>query len=151
MSSGYHIAQINIARLIEEIDSPRMATFFARIDEINALAERTPGFVWRLKGDDGNAMAIRVFDDNMLVINMSVWESIDALYNYTYFSDHAEVYRRRAEWFPKLGAQHLAMWWVEAGHIPTPAEAKERLAHIEAHGPTPTAFTFKQRFDPPNS
>jgi hypothetical protein len=144
--AAYHIAQVNIARMLAPIDEPIMADFVARLDEINTVAESTPGFVWRLKDDNDNATAIRVFDDDMLIINMSVWESIDALYQYTYYSDHAQVYRRRTDWFSKMTTPHMVMWYVPAGHQPTPQEAKDKLAYMEQYGPTPLAFTFKQQF-----
>jgi len=142
----YHIAQVNIAEMLAPIDSETMAGFVARLDEINALAEGTPGFVWRLKGDDNNATALRVFDNHAIIINMSVWESIEALYQFTYYSDHVAVYRQRAQWFTKPVNHIMALWWVPAGHIPTPQEAKEKIAYLNAHGATPLAFTFKQRF-----
>lgn len=142
----YHLAQVNIARMRGAIDSPIMADFVAQLDAINAVADTTPGFVWRLQGADGNATALRVFDDPMLIINMSVWESIEALFEYTYRSDHIDVYRRRGEWFERMDTPHMALWWLPAGHIPTPQEAKDRLALLERDGATPLAFTFKRRF-----
>ncbi len=142
----YHLAQVNIARMRGAIDSPIMADFVAQLDAINAVADTTPGFVWRLQGADGNATALRVFDDPMLIINMSVWESIEALFEYTYRSDHIDVYRRRGEWFERMDTPHMALWWLPAGHIPTPQEAKDRLALLERNGATPLAFTFKRRF-----
>src|ERR1044071_462990 len=98
----HHIAQINIAQAKDSMDSEAMAGFVARLDEINALAEGTPGFVWRLKTEDGNATSLRPYEDEFIIVNMSVWETIDALYQYAYYSDHAEVYRRRREWFNVL-------------------------------------------------
>ena len=144
--SIYHIAQVNIAEMRAPLDSETMTGFVARLDEINALAERTPGFVWRLKGDANNATALRIFDNHSIIINMSVWDSIDALYQYTYYSDHAQVYRQRGEWFRRLQNHMLALWWVPAGHTPTPQEAKDKLAYLNAHGATPLAFNFKQRY-----
>lgn len=144
--SRYHLAQVNIARMRGAIDSPVMADFVAQLDAINAIADTTPGFVWRLQGAEGNATALRVFDDPMLIINMSVWESIEALFEYTYRSDHIDVYRRRGEWFERMATPHMALWWIPAGHIPTPQEAKDRLALLERVGTSPLAFTFKQRF-----
>jgi hypothetical protein len=142
----YHLAQVNIARMRGPIDSLIMAEFVAQLDAINAVAEAAPGFVWRLKSDEGNATAIRVFDDPMLIINMSVWESLEALFEYTYRSDHIDVYRRRGEWFERMETPHMALWWIPAGHIPTPEEAKDKLALLEREGATPLAFTFKKRF-----
>lgn len=142
----YHLAQVNIAPMRGAIDSPIMAEFVAQLDDINAVADHTPGFVWRLQGADGNATALRVFDNPMLIINMSVWESIEALFEYTYRSDHIDVYRRRGEWFERMDTPHMALWWIPAGHIPSPQEAKDKLALLERDGATPFAFTFKHRF-----
>ena len=147
-SAGFQLAQINIARSVAPTDAPAMAEFMAALDPINALAESSPGFVWRLRDDSGNATSIHVFDDDLIIINMSVWESIDALFQFVYSSSHVEYFRRRREWFERFPTSYLALWWVPAGHIPTIDEAKERLEHLDAHGPTPLAFTFKQRFDP---
>lgn len=145
------IAQINIARMLAPIDDPVMAHFVARLDEINGLGEHSPGFIWLLKGagNEAPSLSLRVFDDQYVIVNMSVWESIDALHQFTYYSAHAEVYRQRNDWFSKLEQAGVALWWVDRDHIPTPQEGKERLEHLRQHGPTPTAFTFKQRFPPP--
>lgn len=144
----YHLAEINIARMLAPIDSPVMAGFVARLDEINALAESAPGFVWRLVGDGNDATSLRPFDDDMLIVNMSVWESIEALHQFTYSSTHVEVFRQRKAWFEKMTDAYMVLWWIPAGHIPTVQEAKERLVHINTHGATPYAFTFKQQFAP---
>jgi uncharacterized protein DUF3291 len=142
----YHIAQVNIARMIASLDSPVMKDFVDNLDRINAVADSASGFVWRLKGDGNDATSLRPYDDDRIIVNMSVWESIDALFKYAYYSDHTDIFRRRAEWFIKMTTPAVALWWVEEGHIPTVAEAQEKLALIEQHGPTPQAFTFKQRF-----
>ncbi|MBZ0281773.1 MAG: DUF3291 domain-containing protein [Anaerolineae bacterium] len=143
---NYHIAQINIARMVAPIDSDVMADFVNNLDQINALAETTTGFVWRLKGDGNDATSLRPYEDERIIVNMSVWETIEALHQYAYYSAHVEFFRRRTEWFSKLGTPILALWWIPQGHIPTVAEAQEKLAILEQHGPTPLAFTFKQRF-----
>jgi len=149
MSNGYHIAQINIGRIKGPLDGPVMAGFMARLDEINALADAAPGFVWRLQTNEGNATYFRPFpEDDMLLLNMSVWKSIESLRHYVYKTMHAEVLRQREKWFEKLDRVYMALWWVPVGHIPGIDEAKKRLAHLEAHGPTQFAFTFKQTFDP---
>jgi hypothetical protein len=142
----FHLAQVNIGRVRGPMDSEIMYGFASRLAEINALADNAPGFVWRLQSDSGDATSIHVYDDEMLLINMSVWENVEALFEYTYRSDHVQLLRGRAEWFERLESHHMAMWWIPAGHIPTPQEAKARLEHLDAHGPTPYAFTFKQRF-----
>lgn len=145
---SYQLAQINIARMLAPLDDPIMAEFVARLPDINALAEGAPGFVWRLTTPAGDATAIRAFDDDYIIVNMSVWESIETLHQYTYYSQHVEVYRKRQDWFSKLGAHAFALWWIPAGHIPTPEEGRDKLNHMWLHGPTPQAFTFKQRFTP---
>lgn len=142
----YHLAQLNIATLRAPLTDPLLADFVARLDEINALAEDTPGFVWRLKGEGNDATSLRPFDDERIIVNMSVWESIEALHRYAYYSAHAEVYRRRRDWFEQMSQPTLVMWWIAAGHIPDLDEARQRLEHLQAHGPTPYAFTFKQQF-----
>ena len=145
--TAYHLAQINIATMLAPIDSPTIAGFVALLDEINTLGENSPGFVWLLKSEDGQgATSIRPYDDERIIVNMTVWESIKALYEFAYYSKHVEPYRRRADWFEKMDKPILALWWIPAGHIPNTDEAKERLTHLEQHGPTPYAFTFKQRF-----
>jgi hypothetical protein len=145
------LAQVNIARLREPLDSARLADFVAALEPINALADRAPGFVWRLQTEDGDATAVRAFDDDMLLINMSVWTSVEALADYVYRWDHAAVMRRRREWFHHMSEAFAALWWVPDGHRPTPHEARTRLAHLNDHGPTPHAFTFRTPFSPPAS
>ena len=143
--SDRHVAQVNIALPREPLDSPALAEFVANLEPVNALADTAPGFVWRLQDDSGDATSIKAFDDERLIINMSVWESIAALWAFVYDGGHLDVMRRRREWMTKLAETHMALWWVPAGHIPTIGEAEERLDHLRAHGPTEHAFTFKQR------
>jgi len=138
-----HIAQVNIARMKEPLESPAMASFVARLDEINALADSSPGFVWRLQTPEGNATYLRPYEDERILFNLSVWESVDALKDYVYRTAHAELLRDRRSWFDQFAGAAVALWWVPAGHIPDVNEAKERLAHLEEHGPSPFAFTFK--------
>jgi hypothetical protein len=142
----YHLAQVNIALMHAPLTDPIMADFVANLGIINAAADRAPGFVWRLQTAEGDATALRVFDNDYLLINMSVWKSVEALFDYTYKSDHASVFRRRKEWFERMDAPTIALWWMPAGHLPTPDEAKLKLEHLQQHGATPLAFTFKQRF-----
>jgi Domain of unknown function (DUF3291) len=146
---GYHVAQVNIALPKAPTDSPLLEDFMAALDPINALADASPGFVWRLQTEDGNATAIRPFPDGRLMINMSVWASIDELASFVYRSGHVAVMRRRREWFEHMRL-YMALWWVRVGHVPTAAEARERLDHLVAHGPTPFAVTFKRRFPAPD-
>lgn len=144
--SNYHLAQINIGKVLYPVDDPRMAGFTDNLDKINALAEATEGFVWRLKTDEGNATSIHAFDDPMLLLNMSVWEDIEALYRYAYKSEHGEFFARRREWFTKIELPTPVLWWIPAGHIPTVEEAKERIYYLAANGANPYAFNFKERY-----
>jgi hypothetical protein len=150
----YHLAQANVAYAIAPADDPRLADYMARLDEINQLADRSPGFVWRYLTDSRDPSQ-REFADPLVLFNMSVWESIETLHAYTYRTAHAEVYAARRRWFVDekavVGGHALAMWWIRRGELPTVADAKERLAAITAHGPTKRAFTFKQRFPPPTA
>jgi len=144
----YHIAQVNIGRIKGPLDGPVMAGFVARLDEINALADNCPGFVWRLQTSEGNATYLRPYADDRILLNMSVWETIDALKLYVYRTAHAELLRQRHQWFESFAGAYAALWWVPAGHIPGIDEAKKRLAYLDAHGPTQFAFTFKVAFQP---
>jgi Domain of unknown function (DUF3291) len=148
----FHLAQVNVGRFRAPIDHPSMEGFRSQLDPINALADRTPGFVWRLQTEDGNATAIRPFDgDDRMAINMSVWESLEALQHYVYRSAHVGPLRDRSRWFEPIEGPILALWWVPAGHIPTVAEALERLQHLKEHGPSAHAFTFRAPFPSPDS
>src|SRR3954451_20235384 len=140
-----HIAQVNIALARAPLDSPLLADFVALLDPINALADSSPGFVWRLQTEDGDATEIRAFNDDRIIVNMSVWKSIDDLADFVYRSAHLDVMRRRREWFERIRI-HIALWWVPVGDEPMVAEAEERVAHLQKHGPTPYAFTLKRRF-----
>jgi hypothetical protein len=148
-SPSFHVAQVNIARPKAPVDSPLLADFKANLDPVNAIADAAPGFVWRLQDESGNATAIRIFEDGLMV-NMSVWETVDALWDFVYASDHLAVMRRRREWFERMEL-FMCLWWVPAGHIPDVAEAEERLTHLREHGPTEHAFTFKKRFAAPDA
>ncbi|MFZ5792147.1 MAG: DUF3291 domain-containing protein [Pseudomonadota bacterium] len=149
MVGGWHLAQLNLAKALAPLDDPRLADFMAALDRVNALAEASPGFVWRLQAEDGNATSIRAYDDPRMIVNMSVWETAEALFEFTYRTAHAKVMGRRREWFEKLETPHLVLWWVPAGHRPGLAEAMARLAQLERDGPTPSAFTFKTCFSVP--
>lgn len=148
-SPRYHIAQLNIARAIAPMDSPVMAEFVALLDEINALADHSPGFVWRLQDGGGNATYIRPFADDRILVNLSVWESVEHLKEFVYKSAHGPVVRRRGEWFEKFDGAYQVLWWVKAGEIPTVEEAKRRLDHLRESGESSYAFTFKRIFAPP--
>lgn len=142
------LAQLNIGRILGPVDSPVMAEFVGNLDRINALAEGSPGFVWRLKdegsgaSDTGDATSIKLYDDELSIPNLSVWESVEALKHYVYKTDHVEFFKRRSEWFEKPSKAHFVMWWVKDDHRPTIDEALERLEHLQVHGPTDHAFTF---------
>jgi Domain of unknown function (DUF3291) len=144
----FHLAQLNIARMLAPIDSPLMADFVANLDGVNAIAESSNGFVWRLKDDSNNATSIRIFDDDFLIVNMSVWQSIDALFQFVYQSGHLDVFKRRSEWFEKMPEMHMVLWYIPKGHTPTVAEAVERLTFLRQQGETPYAFTFRKKFTP---
>ena len=150
--SKWQLAQANIGRFRAPIDDPIMAGFRNQLDPINALADATPGFVWRLQTEDGNATAVRPDDhDPLMAINMSVWESLESLQQYVYKSDHVGPLRDRKQWFQKIEGPILVLWWIPAGHIPTVAEAMAKLAHLKQHGPTRVAFTFRAPFPAPGT
>jgi hypothetical protein len=138
-----HIAELNIGRLLYPVDDPRLADFVNNLARVNEMAERMPGFVWRLKGEDpGNSLDVRPFADPTMAVNMSVWETVTDLENFVWKTVHQRFYNRKAEWFEKLQSHHLVMWFVEAGHIPTLVEAEERLRHLEANGNSDFAFDW---------
>ncbi|MCU7827011.1 DUF3291 domain-containing protein [Kitasatospora sp. DSM 101779] len=137
-----HLAQLNIATLLHPLDDPRTAPFVEMLDPVNAAADAAPGFVWRLVGDGAaDATGLRPAGEDVIV-NLSVWETQEALWDFTYRSGHLDVMRRRRDWFARHVKAHLVLWWVPAGHRPTAAEALERLADLQANGPSPRAFTF---------
>jgi hypothetical protein len=146
--SRYHIAQVNVGRVKAPVEHPSMAGFTTRLDELNALPDGSPGFVWRLQTPAGNATYFRPYDDDSILMNMSVWESIETLRHYVYQTVHAELLRHRHEWFDKFVGTYTALWWVPAGHRPGIDEARKRLAYLEKYGLTEFAFTFKTTFPP---
>jgi heme-degrading monooxygenase HmoA len=141
-----HLAELNVARLKEPIDSPATAAFVAALEPVNALADAAPGFVWRLQTDAGDATSIRAFDDDLVIVNLSVWESLESLRSFVFRSDHREVLRRRRDWFEPWDGPHLVLFWVEEGMHPTLAEALDRLAQLGARGPQPDAFSLRHPF-----
>ena len=147
----YSLAQLNVGQAVAPLEDVVMADFISWLDEINALAERSPGFLWRLQGASGNNTDLKVSDDPLFIVNLSVWSSIDALYDFTYRTDHKAVFKRRHEWFERLGRPTTVLWWQPAGTVPTAAEALERLDHLTSHGPTSKAFTFKEHYPPPDA
>lgn len=144
--ADYHIAQINVGRMVAPIESEEMSGFAERLDEINALADEAEGFVWRLQTEEGDATGIRVFDDDLIIVNMSVWESLEALHEYTYKTAHAQLIKGRKNWFQKMTVPHMAIWYIPAGYIPTAEEAQAKLDVLNEHGANPMAFTFAHSF-----
>lgn len=148
--SEYYLAQINIARMLAPIGDPVMAEFVAQLPPINALAEASPGFVWRLQSESGDATSIKVYDDEFIIVNLTAWETVEALRQYVYKSAHSGVMRDRRRWFEKFEGPYYALWWIPAGHLPGTEEGKERLDHLREHGDTPYAFSFKHVFPQPS-
>jgi hypothetical protein len=147
--AGFQLAQINIGRLVAPLDDPKIADFLAQLDEVNTLAEASPGFIWRLKSDSGNATDIVYSEDPFMIVNMSVWESVESLKEFTYGLRHLSVLRDRQKWFEKLALPHYCLWRVPSGHEPTVKEARERLEHYQKHGATAHSFWFSQCFPVP--
>ena len=148
--TDYHLAQINIARLLAPLDDPQLAEFVANLVPINALADGSPGFVWRFQTAAGDATSVRPYEDALIIVNFSVWTSVEALKSYVYQSAHAEIMRKRRQWFEKMADSYMALWWIPAGHTPTWPEAQARLAALRQQGETPYAFTFRRLFPPPD-
>jgi hypothetical protein len=151
MTERWHLAQYNLAKLREPLTHPLLADFVSEIDRVNHLGDTSPGFVWRHQTEEGNSTAVRPREDQSVIINFTVWESIEALFEFAFHSPHVEVYRKRRKWFEEVDWTYAVLWWIPAGHIPTVEEAEERLGDLEAHGPSPYAFTFKQRFPAPTA
>jgi hypothetical protein len=146
--SSFQLAQLNIAALREPLESPSMADFVANLERINALAEQSAGFVWRLKDDAGDATSLRPFGE-LMIVNMSVWTDVESLRRFAFESAHVEIFRRRREWFDRMSDAYAVLWWVRRGHRPTLDEASERLEYLRANGATAHAFTFADTFPPP--
>lgn len=148
---AYELAQLNIGIIKGPMNSPVMADFAANLERINALAERSPGFVWRLQSEEGDATGIRAFEDDNMLVNLSVWRDVESLNRYVYASAHVEVMRRRREWFTRMHDAFLVLFWVPRDHRPSVAEAVAKLEVLRARGPNPDAFTFRQAFPPPDA
>ena len=147
MTQAWHLAELNIGRFAAPLDSPQLKDFVDNLDRINALAEASPGFVWRLTGEGNNATDIRPFEgDPMMALNVSVWTDLASLGAYVYRSGHVEIMRRRREFFEVPTEAFMTLWWIPAGHVPTIAEAIGRLEHFRRHGPTAYAFSFREPF-----
>ncbi len=148
----WHLAQINVAKIVgKNISDPLMEKFVAQLEEINALAEGSQGFVWRLKDDNNNATGLNPYNDQTIIVNMSVWSTLDELIKFVYHGRHAEVLRNRKDWFLNFGKPFTALWHIPAGHVPTVEEGMVRLKSLQENGPTPYAFDFKTRFSPSTS
>jgi len=148
MNLPYHLAQVNIGRILAPMDSPVMADFAANLDRINALAEASNGFVWRLKDETNNATSVKFSDDQFIIVNLSVWKDIDSLFAYVYQSAHVEIFKRRKEWFEKMPEMHMALWYLPVNQVPTVTDSSVRLRHLQLYGETPFAFSFKKKFTP---
>ena len=146
----WHIAQMNVGRTIYPLDDPGMAGFIDQLDQVNALAEQSPGFVWRLQSASGNATDIKTTDDPRFIVNMSVWQSPEALFDFVYKSMHRLVMANRRQWFEQPAGAYQVLWWVKPGRYPTAVRGLARLRHLDRHGPTPFAFTFREKFPPPD-
>lgn len=149
----YHLAQVNIARMLAPLDDPLMAEFVANLDKVNALADSSPGFIWRFQTEEGDATAVRAYEDDRILFNMSVWASLKDFSDYVYGMEslHRHVMKQRRRWFERFDGPYAALWWVPAGHIPTVEEAKERLKSLRIHGATADAFSLKEPFSPPDA
>ena len=141
-----HLAQVNIAVPVAPLTTAQLAGFVENLEPVNALADAAPGFVWRLQTEDGDATAVRGFGDDRVIVNLTVWTSLEALGAFVYSGRHREILARRREWFVPLKEAVTALWWVPEGSVPTVADAEERLAHLRANGPTEYAFTFRRPF-----
>ena len=150
METNWNLAQVNIAKMIGvNIDDPIMSKFVAQLDEVNALAEGSSGFVWRLKDDSNNATSINPYNDNRIIVNLSVWQTLEDLQKFVYSGRHAEVLRSRKDWFVNFGKPFTTLWYIPVGHLPTIEEAVERLKFLQDHGPSPHAFDYKTKFPKP--
>jgi heme-degrading monooxygenase HmoA len=147
--SVYHLAQINVARMLAPIDDPVMAAFVAQLAPVNALADETPGFVWRLQTESGDATGIKVYDDDMIIVNLTVWESAEALHEFVYKNAHYGVLHNRKRWFEKFDGPYYALWWIPAAQLPSIEEGKERLEYLREHGDSDYVFSFKKVFPMP--
>lgn len=149
--NGYHLAELNIAEAFFSMDDKRMDGFTGRINAVNALADRADGFIWRLVDEDDSsdgALSLRPFENPNMLVNMSVWADVQSLYNFVYTTVHAKVMKGKPAWFSHLKSHNTVMWWVKDGHVPTLSEAKDKLLYLDEHGPSKTAFTFKDCYTP---
>jgi hypothetical protein len=146
----WHLAQINVARLRAPIDDPLVAEFVGGLEPVNELADASPGFVWRLQTEAGNATSVQAYADELVIVNMSVWESLEQLADFVYRSAHTEFLRRKRAWFERMIEAHIALWWIEGGFLPSVADGVARLETLRAKGPCADAFTFRNAFQSPD-
>jgi hypothetical protein len=149
--SNYQLAQLNIGELRAPLDSPELKDFVDNLDGVNALAESSPGFVWRLKGYGNDATSLRPYESDKIIINMSVWRDVASLRAFVYDSAHVAIMKRRREFFTRMVKAYMVLWWVPEGHEPTVEDAVAKLEHLRVHGPTPEAFTFAEAFSAPDA
>ena len=147
--SMWHVAQMNIGTLRYPVNDPRIAEFMSALDRVNAMADAAPGFVWRLQSAQGNATDIKVSDNPNYIVNMSVWQSVEALFEFVYRTSHREVMAKRRDWFERPEGAYQVLWWIAAGTIPRVEEGLERLRWLHRHGPSQHAFDFRNKFSPP--
>jgi hypothetical protein len=143
---NFYLAQINIAKMKAPIDSPLMAEFVENLDTINSLAEKSNGFIWRLKDESNNASSIKIYDDDFLIVNMSVWQNAESLFQFAYHSNHVNIFKKRKNWFEQMKEMHMALWYTSTDSVPTVTEAIERLDFLRLNGETPFSFTFKSKY-----
>jgi heme-degrading monooxygenase HmoA len=141
-----HLAQLNIAKAKYSLEAPEIKEFVDNLEHVNNLAESSSGFIWRLKDEDGDATNIQAFSDPNTIVNMSVWDSVDALKNFMFRTHHRDFLRRKKEWFYNIPEDSYVLWWIPVGHIPTIEEAVEKLEYLRSNGDTPNAFSFKSNY-----
>ena len=146
----HQLAQINVGRLKYAAEDARLADFMNNLDHINGIAEASPGFIWRLKDETGNATSIRAYEDPHVIVNLSVWESIEALQIFAYRTEHVQFFRRREEWFEDFGGPSMALWWIRIGQYPSATQGREKVEYLTKYGGTPRAFTFREKFVAPD-
>ncbi len=151
-SSHWHLAVVNIAKPLHDLDSPAIAEFMDNLEHINKLGDTSPGAVWRYEDESGAATDTREFDDPGILINYTIWDSVESLKGYVYSGEHLDFFKRRSLWFaPIADMPAVVMWWVPAGSIPELSVTRAKIEHLREHGPTPDAFTFAKRFDAPTT
>lgn len=146
MQIQYHLAQVNIAKALAPLDKPIMQGFVDQLDHINQLADNSEGFIWRLQTEEGDATALQPFDDPLIIMNLSVWSSYDALKNYVYSGDHLNIMKQKKNWFEKPTEAILALWWLPAGQLPTPESARNMLEKLRRDGPSHAVFSFAKPY-----